>query len=104
MTAVDPRERLLALRAELEQRRERIRAHDREGVPADFAEQVTARENDDVVHALGAHADDELALIAAALTRLDRGAYGSCTRCGEPIAPARLEALPYAERCASCAD
>ncbi|MCB1749489.1 MAG: TraR/DksA C4-type zinc finger protein, partial [Gammaproteobacteria bacterium] len=57
-----------------------------------------------VLHALGAQIDDELALIGAALGRLERGEYGTCTRCGEPIAPARLEALPYAERCAACAD
>ncbi|MGE0485947.1 MAG: TraR/DksA family transcriptional regulator [Gammaproteobacteria bacterium] len=104
MTAVDSRERLLALREELSERRERIRAHDRDGVPADFAEQVTARENDDVVHALGARIDDELAQIGAALARLERGEYGACTRCGEPIAAARLDALPYAERCADCAN
>ena len=30
-----------------------------------------------------------------ALRRMDEGTYGSCQRCGKPIAAARLEAFPY---------
>jgi len=104
MTLTDSaRARLEALRDELNARRERVRAHGREGVPADFAEQATARENDEVVAALGAQIDAELRQVAAALARLERGDYGRCTRCGEPIAPQRLEVLPYAEHCSACA-
>ena len=33
--------------------------------------------------------------IEAALERLDAGKYGICERCGKPINPRRLEALPY---------
>ncbi len=33
--------------------------------------------------------------IQAALERLDAGKYGICERCGKPIDPRRLEALPY---------
>ncbi|GAB3602525.1 TraR/DksA family transcriptional regulator [Microbacterium aureliae] len=40
--------------------------------------------------------------ITAALNRITRGTYGWCTRCGRPIAPARLEALPYAAACIDC--
>ncbi|WP_442576211.1 TraR/DksA family transcriptional regulator [Microbacterium sp. F51-2R] len=40
--------------------------------------------------------------ITAALNRLAKGTYGLCTRCGEPIAPARLEVLPYAAACIEC--
>ena len=40
--------------------------------------------------------------IQAALARLDEGTYGACERCGEPINPARLEALPTARRCVPC--
>src|SRR5215207_4410443 len=29
-----------------------------------------------------------------ALAKLDEGSYGRCDRCGGPIAPARLEAVP----------
>jgi DnaK suppressor protein len=37
-----------------------------------------------------------------ALARLDDGTYGTCIRCGRPIAPARLEALPWAAHCIDC--
>ena len=39
-----------------------------------------------------------------ALVNLDAGRYGVCMRCGGPIAPGRLEALPTAIRCVRCAD
>jgi RNA polymerase-binding transcription factor DksA len=39
----------------------------------------------------------------AALLRVDAGEYGRCVRCGEPIAPERLAALPGATLCVTCA-
>ncbi len=39
----------------------------------------------------------------AALDRLDRGEYGTCRRCGEPIPAARLELVPEADLCVACA-
>jgi DnaK suppressor protein len=38
-----------------------------------------------------------------ALDRLDQGTYGSCTRCGEAIPRGRLEFMPEAPLCISCA-
>jgi RNA polymerase-binding transcription factor DksA len=43
-----------------------------------------------------------VAQIRAAIDRLDAGAYGRCTRCGDAIGAARLEVLPYAETCIRC--
>lgn len=40
--------------------------------------------------------------IEAALERLDAGKYGICERCGKPINPRRLEALPYVTLCVDC--
>src|SRR5215831_9608903 len=37
-----------------------------------------------------------------ALRRLYKGDYGLCEICGNPIARARLEAMPYARLCVSC--
>jgi DnaK suppressor protein len=37
-----------------------------------------------------------------ALQRLEDGTYRLCQECGQPIAPKRLEALPWAERCVRC--
>ena len=45
----------------------------------------------------------ELAEIDAAIGRLATGTYGLCERCGEPIAPARLDARPLSRRCIDCA-
>ena len=38
-----------------------------------------------------------------ALAKLDKDTYGTCENCGEPIAPARLEARPEARLCIDCA-
>ncbi|MGI8313018.1 TraR/DksA C4-type zinc finger protein [Saccharopolyspora sp. ASAGF58] len=45
----------------------------------------------------------ELDELERATARLDKGTYGSCQRCGKPIAPERLEALPAATTCIACA-
>ena len=41
--------------------------------------------------------------INEALDRIDRGVYGMCEECGEPIARERLELLPYTRYCVACA-
>lgn len=40
--------------------------------------------------------------VRAALARLDEGTYGICLNCEEPIAPRRLEAIPWAAYCVRC--
>ena len=42
--------------------------------------------------------------LAEALDRLRGGEYGICEECGEPIAPARLRALPEVTTCVRCQD
>jgi DnaK suppressor protein len=37
-----------------------------------------------------------------ALARIDEGTFGLCEECGEPIARARIKALPYARMCVEC--
>lgn len=44
-----------------------------------------------------------LAEVDAALERLERGTYGICEQCGQPIAAGRLEARPTARTCIGCA-
>ena len=41
--------------------------------------------------------------VDAALRRLDRGTYGACRSCRRPIPVVRLEAVPEATQCVSCA-
>jgi RNA polymerase-binding protein DksA len=45
---------------------------------------------------------DQLAEVEHALYKFDQGTYGLCDICGQPIEPARLEALPQANLCLSC--
>jgi len=45
---------------------------------------------------------DQLAGVENALAKFEKGTYGLCESCGEPIDPARLEALPQATLCMSC--
>ena len=52
--------------------------------------------------ALRDRAEQHLALVDAALARLDDGTFGTCLNCGRPIAPGRLEALPWAAHCIDC--
>jgi len=40
--------------------------------------------------------------IATALERLEARTFGRCKRCGKPIPEGRLDAIPYATRCAAC--
>ena len=43
-----------------------------------------------------------LQAIEEALVRMDKGTYGICRDCGEPIAAARLQAIPWTRVCISC--
>lgn len=71
---------------------------------ADFAEQVTEREDEDVLRNLQDETRTELQHVRTALKRIASGEYGACSSCGADISPARLEALPYATLCIHCAD
>lgn len=55
------------------------------------------------VASLLAQARDHLADVDRALERLERGDYGRCEGCGEPIPAERLEARPAASTCVRCA-
>jgi DnaK suppressor protein len=43
-----------------------------------------------------------LQAIEEALGRIDKGTYGMCRDCGEPIADARLRAIPWTRVCITC--
>src|ERR1041385_1211102 len=43
-----------------------------------------------------------LQAIEEALWRIDKGTYGVCRDCGEPIAEARLNAIPWTRVCITC--
>ncbi|MDC1286541.1 TraR/DksA C4-type zinc finger protein [Gammaproteobacteria bacterium] len=85
----------------------RIEAIDRdirhEGMSADWSEQASERENDEVLESLGNSSEDELSMIKFALMRIDEGSYFHCSVCGEAIPRARLDLLPFTAHCVLCA-
>jgi DnaK suppressor protein len=52
--------------------------------------------------ALLATLERKLESIETALRSIEKGLYGICERCGQPIAPERLEVKPDATLCLSC--
>lgn len=52
--------------------------------------------------AMVAQQQQQLQAIEVAIQRHKAGTYGRCAGCGEEIPLARLQALPFAQRCAAC--
>lgn len=104
MSAFDPQAALDALLAEYSARASAISQDLARSHSPDFAEQALQRQNDEVLEALLAEARAGMRQVGLAKLRLAEGTYGDCQRCGEPIEPARLQALPAAEFCLRCAD
>jgi DnaK suppressor protein len=67
--------------------------------PSDVATELGERER---VQAAEGLVEADLREVHAALERLEAGTYGTCERCGRPIADARLEAMPAARHCIEC--
>jgi DnaK suppressor protein len=102
----DVRKRLLRLRDELKARQgraERDLRHGAEPLVADAPDQAIQLQNDEVLREIDSAAVVEVAQIDAALSRLDKGLYGVCSRCQGAIDPRRLAAVPYAVTCMNCA-
>ncbi len=72
-------------------------------LPADLEDQAIDLEDDEVLSGIGRANLQEVRLLNAALTRLGDGSYGICQKCGDDISPARLDAVPYAMICRTCA-
>ena len=68
----------------------------------DLADQASG--NNEVHIALKLRQTDAkiLQAIEEALQRIEKGTYGICRDCGEPIADARLLAIPWTRVCISC--
>jgi RNA polymerase-binding transcription factor DksA len=93
------RERMAELTAKLQEVEETLDApHSKDA--EDLAQEL---EDTEVLEGLGKAGLQEITAIEAALDRIRQGSYGECVKCGEEIAPARLEAVPYAALCVKCA-
>jgi DnaK suppressor protein len=105
---------LEAIRRELEARRDRtarrvaaLAARPERGSAQGFGKRI----GDGTVEAIsrlteigvGGSLERALARTERALAKLEEGTYGTCDRCAEPIAPARLAAMPDGVLCLACA-
>jgi DnaK suppressor protein len=99
--------RLLARRAELlaevSELAEPVRAP---GVQMQFGKRAGDHTSDAVLQMTRSMTAGELAQLTLeidrAIEKLEAGTYGVCDTCERPIAPERLEALPWAVLCISC--
>ena len=100
------KERLLLRRNAIVERLGRVENHLRhtdKPLEADFAEQAVERANDEVLEVLDENMRDEVMQIDHAIEMMEKGTYGICESCQNSISEKRLEALPYANLCISCA-
>lgn len=94
-----------AIRKKLEEERAQLLARSipppeaAKGDDADLAAMAQAKEQ---AQWLANDQKQRLAQIDQALARIAAGKYGICDRCGKPIAPERMEAIPHATLCIQC--
>ena len=69
------------------------------GVNENFADSAAATIERAELLSIVAKARDRLAAVDAALSKMDKGTYGTCEVCGRDIPEARLEARPMSTRC-----
>lgn len=99
------RERLTQMREEVihdvHEAEEASRGLDPGDVP-DIGDMSVRTYDRDVLYNLSEVQRQKLRDIDTALELLDRGEYGVCLRCGEEIAPKRLEVRPFSRYCIDC--
>jgi DnaK suppressor protein len=88
------------VRQNLDEEKEKINANlatnpDRSDLAYNYASMDRRR-------ALIGQMEEHLEDIEAALERIEKGTFGICTSCGQPIAPARVMAIPQAQLCVAC--
>ncbi|HEU5058073.1 MAG TPA: TraR/DksA family transcriptional regulator, partial [Kofleriaceae bacterium] len=101
-TLARARARLMRAREEFLQRQGDHRAAESELLGVREPDHVDAAQAEDTAIPLDSLNHTErgwVEEIDAALQRIERGEYGVCEECGEPIEPQRLDAVPWARRC-----
>jgi DnaK suppressor protein len=69
--------------------------------PADMAANAYTKE---LLISMSANDRKLLVLIDEALERVERGEYGECVNCAEPVQEKRLDAVPWTRYCLKCQD
>jgi RNA polymerase-binding protein DksA len=67
-----------------------------------MADQGTAAQEREKAFLFASREGKYLSYLDRALERIKAGTYGFCQECGQPIAKARLEAVPTARLCINC--
>jgi DnaK suppressor protein len=99
------KEQLLRMRRHLLQEVREARAVCREmgqdGI-ADIGDMSAATYHRELLMNLSETQQQRIRDIDAALERIAQGVYGECARCGEEIAPRRMEVRPFSRFCIDC--
>ena len=69
------------------------------GDPIDDASRSLDKE---ILFELSGNAHNTIEQIEAALRKIDKGIYGTCEYCRQPIPKKRIKALPFARYCVNC--
>ena len=69
------------------------------GDPIDDASRSLDKE---ILFELSGNAHNTIEQIEAALRKIDKGIYGICEYCRQPIPKKRIKALPFARYCVNC--
>lgn len=106
--SISPRE-LDAIRKRLsEQRSDVVEAMRRNRAPevtpdtGDEADQAQAAMDRDLQFELSDTERNTLDQIEGAIRKIDKGTYGACEQCRQPIETLRIKALPFARYCIRC--
>ena len=109
---IDSEDRSAQLLALLTERRERLAARIRQALrerqeesqmrDAPGSHGWAAAPEGNISLAMVAQQQQQLQAIEVAIQRHKAGTYGRCAGCGDEIPLARLQALPFAQRCAAC--
>jgi DnaK suppressor protein len=97
------RNSLIDMLEDLDDRLAKITHDVKEPLDKDSEEQATEMENAEVLDRLGNAARTEREMVKEAIARIDKGQYGLCQVCGNPIAKERLKAIPFSSMCIKCA-
>jgi DnaK suppressor protein len=90
--------------AEVALRKSGMEGSESNGMPIHMAELGSDNFEQEFTLSLIEAEEDTLALIDAALDRIDQSVYGRCVGCEGVIPKARLNAIPYTPVCIKCAE
>jgi RNA polymerase-binding transcription factor DksA len=90
--------------AEVALRKSGMEGSESNGMPIHMAELGSDNFEQEFTLGLIEAEEDTLAMVDAALDRIEQGAYGKCVQCDGVIPKARLNAIPYTPVCIKCAE